>query len=326
MAKSSNKPTSSAVGVKKATAATPAPLRPFSMSSLLFSTLVFSLIAGGLMTAMNWRRLDKPNRALPIVIVSVILFFLVGGVFAIQVIQPDPTVALFSLVAANAVFAGIVVTWQRPSYALWAAKYGTTSPTLRESGFYSYILVILIAVAALFLDLQVTGIPIGATMLSLRPTQTVNVSGMTISYPGAWVPMHPVYLGTGFCDSEGAECLTNITRLGTLVILGSRRLSGTEYATATPEQLDDQTWKDIQKDVTDLNLRELVKTQIGGRPATRRVYTYPGYPSGRLARIIVFVKETDKTLVQFDLIGEESAVNQVFSEIDGIFRSVRFDG
>jgi hypothetical protein len=109
---------------------TPSGKPPWNPNQFIWMAFLFSFAASGILAGLNWRRLGRPGRTWPTILLSV-----AGLVALLATLVPLPvSVGLSVLIAVlfNIGVGALLTYLQRPAYQEWVAAYGKL--TAEESG------------------------------------------------------------------------------------------------------------------------------------------------------------------------------------------------
>lgn len=299
---------------------------PYNLRAIFLTTTLFTPLSGGILSALNWGRLDRPVFAIPALLFGALVFVVNAAIVNLLIQQPQPAIAFAFLLIANAWAGLILLLSQRRAFQRWKREHGGKVPAINQSGCITYLVILVITVIAGYVALFHLSGPVGELLLRLRPEQTVQVEGFQMIAAGNWIQIDTNLLSPSYCIQPGAKCLYAGARPGSEMVFGIRRLSGPDYEKATPEQFDTRGWELMQEQVEGVELISQQARTIGGQPATERVITQPDSEFGRLARMIVLIKEASGSLVQFDLTANVDSFRQHQNEIERMLASLRFTG
>jgi len=115
---------------------------PFRPIFTLLLGAVLGYAGAGLLTALNWSRLGRPQRFWPVVLGSIILAPIL---LAIVSLWMGPA-ALWVGFIAGWIIAIALSEWQKPAYNTWVAQHEGYAPALAHSGSGTFLLIVALAI------------------------------------------------------------------------------------------------------------------------------------------------------------------------------------
>ncbi|HLY27411.1 MAG TPA: hypothetical protein VKQ72_13795 [Aggregatilineales bacterium] len=305
-------------------------LYPLSFRGIRLTTVFFSPFSGGILLALNWRRLGKPHLFWPTVIGSFVLALFINIALLIIFwgrITPENFGGLtLPLWFANLVIAQLFIAWQRPSYRAWIAERPTlTFPrsNAQRALYYGAMLtsIIILNGGAFLLGRLAT--PVVANM---RPAQTYSADGFTLVYPGNWTLIiqsdAPAQVQQG-CVQANITCPFLGQRFDgnvSLIVMRFAPLKNLSYSIAA---LDTRIWTNLKTKFSaePIDQRTL---QIDGHPAIQRTFNFSTVTAD-YRQIDTFVKEDTGAVLFFNAtISRTSDTDTSATVIDSILASVHF--
>ncbi len=194
---------------------------PISLKFIFFVSFFFFATYAALLVALNWKRLGKPERFLPTLIVAALLYviFTLFALFTLSVNALNiyaPLSLLFPLPLGVGTII-IALLWQRPTYMTWVHRYAQERAQLQRYGcFTSIALLIVCAIAGSTLSTYVAVPLYNASGLdawaeSLRPIPTFEGQAVELTYPLGWVEITEANYTEeyrAFCETAYQDCLS----------------------------------------------------------------------------------------------------------------------
>lgn len=115
---------------------------PFSRHHILLAAALFSILCSGMMTAVNWRRLGKPQRYLAALLFSGIALIAETALLTMFALMWDQITQYIALALGNVVLTIPLMVWQQPEYDAWVDQHGG-HPSLSQAGYGGCIIIIL---------------------------------------------------------------------------------------------------------------------------------------------------------------------------------------
>jgi hypothetical protein len=111
----------------------------------LLTGLFLGYVGGGLLAAVNWSRLGKPERFWPMLVLSITIIPLTLGIIGAFA----GSAGLWVGWVASFILTISFSEWQKPAYNTWVVQHDNHRSTLAQSGYGALLMVVAAAIAVI---------------------------------------------------------------------------------------------------------------------------------------------------------------------------------
>jgi hypothetical protein len=286
---------------------------PFSRGSITLMTVVFGVITGGFLVALNWTRFGKNERVLPtigLVLIGYPILFLTTQLM-VTIIQAEILGSLLLFFVPNLVMVGIFDRWQTPYHRNWVAMHG--KPRTGLTGCLTYIVIIVLGL----MTWRAVVVPITTQIYTTIQPAFYGNGSVTINYTANWLPTNNY---DEFCNQPYVQCLVTATDEvfgGDLLLARVHDVIG---YTTTLQRLSDMVWGNTKPTLSDVVSEEPVAVVMDGRHGLRRDFTFT--IRGQKGSGTFIMLQDGNDIVRLEIYYSPNLQNAV----DDIIKSLHFTG
>ncbi len=242
---------------------------PFPAPLILLATLLGGLPAGGLLVALNWDRLYRPDRQRR-TLIGVSLGFLLGvGLLAIAYAATRHPAVIGLGVALNALAGLGLVRGQAAAYADWVGRYGRpTRAGIHLPGVLVPLGVVVFVEACLLYPLIV--LVVLPEVTRLLPDRVYESEGLRLAYARTWEALDTG--GDAACRQPDTTCLLALRAESGRTIVDVARVTAAAPVDADAVAAELWTAASIEPGAALIGQDRLL---LAGREAARLAYRLP---------------------------------------------------
>lgn len=298
----------------------------YSLRDIIFLCFLGAPLAGSILLAINWKRLNKPHLywrtigyglAVSIIgVVAALLFVMNTGIYV-----SSPAAGLRGVSFVVFLVAGVALSkWQSDDYRAWLAARGGKRPGCFRIGCWPVV-----ALVPIMIIFNLTVIPVTVSALTaVLPSKTWQEGTVSLTYPSKYVRANDAE--KSLIDCGQFECLATFGSITEPISgLFVARVSRLQLMFLSAEDVEKAFWEEIQKTTKSAHSTDLVRLKVDGQDALKR------FAQDRTAKQSInylLVKETAGSILMVFSVTEnrldiDSSYKEAEKEADAIFSTLK---